>query len=382
MTLPDLIIIGFALVMAVWGYYQGLLVGALSLVGFAGGAFVGSRVGPLLLEQGARSPYAPLVTLLGALLVGGILATIGETLGRTLKARLSGRLGALDGIGGGFLVAAVGLLLVWIAGAAFLQAPGARALRDDIQRSAILQALNRTLPPSGPVLNALARFDPVPEIDAPIPDLRPPPPGIARDADVEAAGQSVVRVLGTACGLAVQGSGWVAGDGLVVTNAHVVAGQDDTTIQIAGEGPRLDADVVHFDPRNDLAVLRSSGAEGAPPLELESSARAGTPAAILGFPLDGPFAIRPGRLGATVTATTQDAYGRGQVRREITQVRGKVESGNSGGPVVDGEGRVVTTIFASATSGADRVGYVVPDALTARALSQAAGPVDTGPCVA
>ena len=383
MSLPDLVIIGFTLVMAVWGYYQGLLVGALSLVGFAGGAFVGSRVGPLLLEEGARSPYAPLVTLLGALLVGGVLATIGETLGRTLKARLSGRLGALDGIGGGLLMAAVGLLLAWIAGAAFLQAPGARTLRSDIQRSEILQALNRTLPSSGPVLNTLARFDPFPEIDAPRPeDLRPPPPGIARDPDVEAAGQSVVRVLGTACGLAVQGSGWVAGDGLVVTNAHVVAGQDDTAIQIAGEGSQLDAEVVHFDPRNDLAVLSSSGAEGVPALDLHDSARTGTPAAILGFPLDGPFAIRPGRLGDTVTATTQNAYGRGSIRREITQVRGQVESGNSGGPAVDGAGRVVTTIFASATSGAERLGYGVPDAIVSKALSQAGGPVDTGPCVA
>ena len=381
MTAVDLIIVAFALVMAVWGYYQGLMVGALSLVGFVGGGLLGSRLGPVLLEQGARSPYAPVVTLLAALLVGGVLATVGETIGRTVKRRLSGRLGAMDGIGGALLVAAVGLLLAWIGGAAFLQAPGARSIRDDIQRSRVLQALNSTLPPSGPVLNALARFDPLPEIDAPQAKLPPPPPGIARDPEVEAAGGSVVRVLGSACGLAVQGSGWVADDGIVVTNAHVVAGQDDTAVQVAGEGARYDAEAIHYDSRNDLAVLSVPGIEGVPALSIDDSARPGTPAAVLGFPLDGPFAIEPGRLGDTVTASTQDAYGRETVRREITQLRAEVQSGNSGGPMVDDQGEVVTTIFAAST-GTGGSGYGIPDSIVAEALDGPARPVSTGPCAA
>jgi S1-C subfamily serine protease len=322
------------------------------------------------------------VTLLAALLVGGLLATIGETIGRTMKRRLSGRLGAIDGIGGAVLVAAVGFLLAWIGGAAFLQAPGARDFRDDIQRSEVLQVLNRTLPPSGPVLNALARFDPLPEIDAPRAKLAPPPSGIARDPEVEAAAGSVVRVLGTACGLAVQGSGWVADDGIVVTNAHVVAGQDDTTVQVAGEGTRFDAEAIHYDPRNDLAVLSAPAVEGVPALALNGSAEPGTPAAVLGFPLDGPFTIEPGRIGDTVTASTQDAYGRGSIRREITQLRAMVQSGNSGGPMVDEQGEVVTTIFAASTGGEGGAGYGVPDSIVADALAGPARPVDTGPCAA
>jgi Trypsin-like peptidase domain/Colicin V production protein len=385
-TLVDLIILVFTLAMAVWGYSQGLIVGALSLLGFGGGALLGSRIGPLLLEEGSRSPYAPLVTLGAAVVIGGLLAAVGETVGLRLRMRLGERLGerlgALDGIGGGALLACVGLLLAWIAGAVALQTPGVGDVRRDIQRSEILQTLNATLPPSGPVLNALARFDPFPQIDAPRPDLPPPPPGIARDEDVEAAGGSVVRVLGTACGLAVQGTGWIAGDGIVVTNAHVVAGQDDTTVQLAGVGPRHDAEAILFDPRNDLAVLRSSGLEGAQPLELHDAADPGTPAAILGFPLNGPFQIRPGRLGETITARSQDAYGRGPIQRQITQVRGSVRSGNSGGPVVDGDGRVVTTIFAAAASGDGRAGYGIPDPIVSEGLSGADQPVDTGPCAA
>src|SRR5215211_894218 len=100
-----------------------------------------------------------------------------------------------------------------------LQTPGARELREPIQRSAILRKLNTVLPPSGPILQALARFDPFPAIQGPSANVAPPNAAIARDPQVRAAARSVVRVLGTACGLGVQGSGWVAGDGLVVTNA-------------------------------------------------------------------------------------------------------------------------------------------------------------------
>ena len=180
-----------------------------------------------------------------------------------LRHRLDDRLGCFDGVGGAVLVACLGLFLAWVGGAVALQTPGARELREPIQRSAILGRLNDALPPSGPLLQALARFDPFPEIEGPDADVRAPSARIARDPQVREAARSVVRVLGTACGLGVQGSGWVVGDGVVVTNAHVVAGQDDTTVQIRGEGERIDADAIWFDSRNDLALLRAPGLAGA-----------------------------------------------------------------------------------------------------------------------
>jgi Trypsin-like peptidase domain/Colicin V production protein len=379
-TALDWIIICFTGLMAVWGYAQGLIVGALSLAGFAGGAFLGSRLGPLLLEEGSQSPYAPLFALVGALLLGGILASGLELLGFHLRHRLGERLGVLDGMAGSVLVACLGLGLVWIAGAVALQTPGARELREPIQRSAILSELNELLPPSGPILQALARFDPFPEIDGPRPNVPPPDSRIARDPEVQRAGRSVVRVLGTACGLGVQGSGWVAGDGVVVTNAHVVAGQDDTTVQVGGEGDRLDTEPIWYDVRNDLALLRVPELSGAPRLRQNPSAGEGTSAAILGFPEDGPYDVRPGRLGQTATVVTQDAYGRGPVRRTITSLRGLVRQGNSGGPMVDGDGRVVTTIFAATVSDGGGSGFGVPMPIVREALGQADGPVDTGPC--
>jgi uncharacterized membrane protein required for colicin V production len=372
----------FALLLAAGGYSRGLIVGALSLLGFVVGGLLGSRLGTELLSEGSRSPYAPLVTLVAALVIGGLLAAVGEAIGWRLRARLGGRLGAADGVGGAVLLGVIGLLVAWIVGAVALQTPGVREVRGYIQQSEILTALNEALPPSGPLLNALARFDPVPEIEAPRPDLPPPGRGIAREPDVEAAGDSVVRVLGTACGLSVQGSGWVAGDGIVVTNAHVVAGQDDTTVQLGGEGPAHDADAIHYDPRNDLAILRSSGIAGTPALELNDSAESGEPAAILGFPLNGGYAVKPGRLGDTITANSSDAYGRGPIERRITQLRGSVRSGNSGGPVVDEEGRVMTTVFAAATGSGPDAGYGIPDTIVAEALERGGDPVSTGPCAA
>ncbi len=380
MTGLDWIIVAFTLLMAVWGYMQGLVVGAMSLGGFIAGALLGSRVAPLLLSGGSRSPYAPLFTLVGAVVVGGVLASLLEALGFQLRRRMGPRLGQLDGAAGAVLVACFGLGLVWVAGAVALQTPGARHLRHDIQRSKILRALNDALPPSGSLLNALARFDPLPSINGPAANVPPPSSRIARDPDVAAAGRSVVRILGTACGLGVQGSGWIAGPGIVVTNAHVVAGEDDTTVQLRGVGPHFSATAIWFDSHNDIAVLRANALRDAPSLRLRTDAPVGTSAAVLGFPENGPYDVEPARLGQTTEVITQDAYGRGPVRRAITSLRGLVRSGNSGGPVVDGAGRVVTTVFAATVGGAHRAGFGVPDSIVADALRQANGPVSTGQC--
>jgi hypothetical protein len=380
MTPLDWIIVGFTALMALWGFAQGLIVGALSLAGFAAGALLGARLGPALVQEGSRSPYAPLFALVCAVLLGGVLASGLEVLGFRLRGRIDGSLGVLDGVGGAALLGCLGLGLVWIASAVAMQTPGARQLREPVQRSAIVRGLNERLPPSGSVLKLLARFDPFPQINGPAPNVGRPNAKIGRDPDVRAAGRSVVKVLGTACGLGVQGSGWIARDGVVVTNAHVVAGQDDTTVQLRGEGPRLDASAIFFDSRNDVAMLRVPGLSGQPALPIDVNARPGTSAAILGFPENGPYDMQPGRLGQTSEILTQDAYGRGPVRRRITSLRGLVRSGNSGGPMVDGQGRVVTTIFAATVADGGQNGFGVPDSIMRRSLSKANGPVDTGPC--
>jgi hypothetical protein len=379
-TVIDWIIVILTLVTAAGGYFQGFLVGAATLAGFAGGLFLGARLGQAVVSAGSESPYAPLFGLVGAVVGGMLLASLLEALGYGLRRRLAvPGLGIVDGVAGAALSGAVALGLVWLAGAVALQAPPARGLRDDIQRSTVLRALNDVLPPSGPILNALARFDPFPRIDGPPVDVPAPRAAIARDPEVRDAAQGVVKIQGTACGLGVEGSGWIARPGVVVTNAHVVAGQSDTTVQLAGTGPELEARAVVFDPGDDLAILRVEGLEGRT-LPIADAPSAGISAAILGFPENGPYDVRAGRLGSTRTVVTQDAYGRGPVQRSITALRGTVRPGNSGGPMVDTRGRVVTTVFAAARGG-PAGGYGMPNAVVTRDLGRAGDEaVSTGPC--
>jgi S1-C subfamily serine protease len=377
MTGIDWVILGAVVLLALFGWAQGFIAGALALLGFAAGAWLGTRVAPLVLDGGSESQWAPAFALVGALVAGGILAASFEGVGARLRARFSSpAFATVDGALGAALTACVGLLIAWVLGAVALQS--GPDIRRDVQRSAILRELNAVLPPTGPLLNTLRALDPFPRIDGPEARVPAPRAAIARDPQVAAARESVVKILGTACGVGVEGSGWVAAPGVVVTNAHVVAGQDDTTVLRRGEEPRLPAQAIHFDPRNDLAVLRVDGLD-APALEVAGEAKSGTSAAILGFPLNGPYDVRPGRLGETREVVSQDAYGRGPVRRQIVSLRGAVRSGNSGGPMVDGQGRVVTTIFAATVSG-PRGGYGVPNAIVRDALAGGGGVVDTGPC--
>jgi S1-C subfamily serine protease len=196
---------------------------------------------------------------------------------------------------------------------------------------------------------------------------------------VRLASRGVVKIQGTACGLGVEGSGWIARDGVDETNSHVVAGQDDTAVQLGGIGPRLSARAVVFDPHDDIAILRVAGLGGRA-LPIASEPRSGASGAILGFPENGPYDVRAGRVGATREVLTQDAYGNGPVQRAIVTLRGTVRPGNSGGPLVDARGRVAATVFA-ATRGGTPGGYGVPNSVVERDLRQAGdGAVSTGPC--
>jgi hypothetical protein len=375
--------VGFALLMAMQGLRSGFIVGALSLLGFLVGAFVGTRIGPLLLPGGSESPYAPLFGLFGAVLAGSVLAGGLEGVGIMVRRRLAiPGFGPVDAGLGALLSVLIALGMAWLAGAVILQVPQASTdLRRAVQRSAILRGLNDVLPPSGVILHALARYDPFPSVEGPEANVPAPTAKIARDPDVRRAAGGVVKVLGSACGLGVEGSGWIARPGIVVTNAHVVAGEDDTVVRLGGTGPDLRAHAIAFEPVDDIAVLRVDGLGGRP-LAVAAQARPGAPAAVLGFPHNGSYTVTPARLGATRRVISQDAYGRGPVTRMMLSLRGRVRHGNSGGPIVDEQGRVAGTVFAASTGTRRRGGFAVPNSVVKRILGSARGPVDTGPCTA
>ena len=378
-TVLDWAIVAFTIALGLWGYRQGLIVGALTLGGFAVGAFLGSRLGPLVLSQGSDSPYAPLCGAIGALLVGALAAVALEGLALALRRRLIRRplMHHADGAGGAALIGAVALGLAWIFGAVALHAPGTTQLRADVQNSVILRELDHVLPPSGGVLNVLDRVDPAPSITGPATPLRRPDPRIAGDPQVQRAGASVVRVLSTACGLGIEGSGWAVRPNLIVTNAHVVAGADDTTVTTQG-GVELDATAVYYEPEDDLALLQVEAA--LPTLTMAAGNREGAAAAVLGYPENGPYTVTPARVGETRQTLSEDSYGRGPIDRTITALGGNVRSGNSGGPLLSKDGKVVGVVFAATTDG-PRGGFAVPVDEVREALHHVSGgAVSTGAC--
>lgn len=365
MNRVDWIALAVIAIAALSGLKRGLVATALSLAALALGAVVGSRLAPHLLNGGSRSPYTPLVALVGALVGALLFQTFASLAGSVARGGLSviPPLRMLDSIGGLIVGAALGLGAVWVAGAVLLQLPGQATLRRDVQQSTILQHANEIASPSE-LLRAFARFDPFEQLLGPAPPTVPPDHRVLASAGVLRARSSVVRVTATACGLGVEGSGWVARRDLVVTAAHVVAGADGIVVAARP------ATAFVVDRHDDVAVLSVPGLS-APPLQL-TAATPGSAVAILGYPEDGPFDARAGRVGSTADVLLNGSL------REVTALSGLIRHGNSGGPAVDAAGRVMATVFASRIGGGG--GYGVPDGAVRAALDRARAPVSTGSC--
>lgn len=380
MTALDLIIALFVFLAVLRGAKTGFLAGVFSLVGVILGASLGSRIALSLVPENGGPIYGAGITLVSILAFAVLGELVARAIGGSIRNRLSSPASeALDGLGGAALGLAFALVLVWAVGVFALRYPPLTGLQPAVHESRILQALDKRMP-SGLLTRAVANLEPLPQIQGPEPDVAAPAGSIRRDPDVRAATARTLRVTGLACGYGVEGSGWVAGRDLVVTNAHVVAGETATRVQVGGEGRRLPAEVVAFDVKNDVAVLRVNGL-GLRPLRL-APPRAGEAAAVIGFPQNGPLDIEPARTGTTRRVISSDAYNRGPVERTVTTFRVYVRPGNSGGPAVNADGRVVSTIFASRTD-SDNAGYGIPSWIVRRDLRTAAsqtGPVSTGGC--
>ena len=344
------------------------------------GAALGSRLTSTLLGNGGDLIFGSMITLANVM----AFAVLGEVLARSLGGFLRGKITnptseALDRAGGGILGATLSLTLVWVAATFALGVPPLAPLQPAIQESAVLQILNEGMP-SRLLTQAVSRLDPLPRFQGPEVDVAEPTAEIARDPEVLAATSRVVRVTGIACGLGIEGTGWVAAPDLVVTNAHVVAGEITTQVQPGGTGVPLPARVVVFDEKNDIAVLRV-GDLRLPPLPFVEPEN-NEPVAIVGFPENGPFDIRAGRVGDTMRVISSDAYNQGPVERTVTSFRGFVRQGNSGGPALNADGAVVATIFASRAD-SENAGYSVPSSLVRQHVdlaSQRHNPVDTREC--
>ena len=382
MLIVDLLIVCLTIAIAVWGYSRGVTAGGLIAIGFAAGALLGSRLAPLVLSDGLHDPLAPVLALPGALVLGAAAAAAMERVGEGVLDRIHERGDLVDGLGGALLAATLCLVIVWVIAAVAKTFDG---LEDAVRDSAVLDELTAMLPPPGPILDPVDRSgDQLPLLAGPRPGVRAAGVAIKRDSDVRKAARSVVKMSGRACGHGLGGSGWIAGDGIVVTNAHVVEGANEIKVQVRGRGPIHDATPVWYDDVEDLAILTVPGIRGVPALRMARDPEPGTPAAALGFPENGPYTVTAARVGNTTRIPGFRLHGEGYSRRKVTSFVGNIRPGNSGGPVVDGERNVVTMVRGGRRGG--HGSYGVPIEAVRRALDRArprahAGTrASTGPC--
>lgn len=385
----DLIVVLVLVAYAASGYVQGFVVNLIATIGLAIGGIGAILLVPPLLSGGQATLQTSLLALglvIGAAAVG---QAIGTYIGTDLRGGLrSGPARAVDAVGGGMLSIVAVLVASWALGYSVsgTSIPYlANAARDSQilsrvdqvmpdRASSTLRAFNRTLD-----ANLFPRYlDPfTPErIEA----VGPPEDGTLDEPGVREAAGSVVKIAGMAeCSRGIEGSGFIYGPGRIMTNAHVVAGVDEPFVEV--DGRRVPGQVVVFDPALDLAVVATEDL-GLPALDFDDTGAAGRPAAVLGFPENGPFDARAARIRDQMTLRSPDIYDRGEVLRETFSIRGLVRSGNSGGPLVSTDGDVLGVIFAASISDSS-TGYAVTAeqaADNARLGLSATTPVDTGSC--
>jgi len=383
----DLTIAAVIVVALAWGFARGFD-RMLPLAGFAVGAVLGTRV-PILLGGDLDSTFSLVAALPASLLLGALLAALIERFGprarRSRRRRPPPRSRVLGrSVGGALLAGSLAVVAVWILGPVATQVS---SVRKPVKDSSILASLNSVLTPAGPAAsepvitqadNFLTPSGPPPEV--PAPDRR-----AKTDPDVVAAERSIVKIGVFKCGVLAQGSGWVVADKIVVTNAHVAAAADAIFARSRGLGRARVATVIWFDPINDLALLRVPKLRGVPRLRMVRRPQSGTSGAVLGFPL-GKRDIRIARLGPTSSkrqgrlggALAGPRFKREIFGRLVTTFKARTQPGNSGGPLVDRRGRVLTTVFGG--GGLEASGLGVPNRFVRAALRKAGPTVSTGRC--
>lgn len=387
MNVLDLSLMALAAMAAAGGYRLGFLTRTVSWVGMAIGLLVAARSLPWFVET--FSSESPISLLLSA----GILLLVGSFVGQALGVLIGGRLrirlpsddwqtadralGAVAGVAGAAVV-------VWLLIPPMADSPGFFA--EQTRNSVVARAVDRYFPEAPDTLVALRRivgeeqFPRVFDALRPAPDVGPPPsdPGLPADLVARVAG-STVKISGIACDRVQEGSGFVTlGTDVVVTNAHVVAGQDGTRVETT-DGAAFDAFVVVFDPGRDLAVLRVPGL-GRAPLPLIDGAE-GSAGGVFGHPGGAPLRVAPFSVGQEVRAVGTDIYDRARTERQVLILASQLQPGDSGGALVDASGSVVGVAFAIAPDDPnvaygldiDEVGAVLSQDLVTE--------VDTGPCL-
>jgi S1-C subfamily serine protease len=388
-NLLDILLVLLVVAYAVSGYWQGFISGACATAGLLAGGLVGIWLAPQLLGEADPSVWVSL----GALFVVLLCASLGQAVLQYAGGRLRDQIPwqpvrALDAVGGGALSIVAVLVVAWALGVA-LSGATLPWVSKEVNSSAILKRVDEVMPDSA--VNALHSFNNVvgtsffprylePFAPERIVRVKPPPKRIAGNVNIQDAKLSVLKIRGeNSCGRGVEGSGFVYQPNRILTNAHVVAGVDNPHVIV--EDDEVDARVVEYNPRLDIAVLAVDDLR-LPYLRFDFEGDAQQPAAVLGYPEDGPYNVQGARIRSSQRLRSPDIYGRGTVIREVYSLRALIRPGNSGGPLVSTSGDVLGMIFAASVTDKDTGYALTADQLKDSAAEGAsrAGKVDTGPC--
>ncbi len=389
MNFLDWFLVVLILAYAVSGYWQGFISGAFATAGLLLGGLLGVLLAPRLLGEAAPALWVSLAALFVVL----VCASFGQALLQFAGSRIRDKITwqparALDAVGGAALSMVAVLVVTWALGVAV---SGAKLpwVSTQVRDSAVLSRVDDLMPDRA--VTALDSFNDVvgssffprylePFAPERIIEVGPPPGRIARDPDVAQASASVLKIRGeNSCSRGVEGTGFLYSETRIMTNAHVVAGVDDPTVLVGDT--EVPATVVHYDDDLDIAVLAVENV-GRPFLRFDTGGRERQAGAVLGYPQDGPYNVQSARIRTEQRLRSPDIYGEGTVIREVFSIRSLVRPGNSGGPLVSRDGRVLGVIFAASVTD-DETGY----ALTAEQVQQSAARgvtsadrVDTGRC--
>jgi len=395
----DYVLIVLVVLSGVHGLRLGAAMQVLSFGGFWLGLFLGALITPPIAGLAHSTGVKTVIAAVVVFGMAGILGAVGRYLGTHSSTALHRlQLGPIDSAAGVAVAVFATLVATWLV-ASILVNSRFTSFNSALEKSKIVRAMDDILPPPPAVFSRIESFlssEGFPVVFAGLPPQTAtpvtPPSDSAVAAAVADAAPSTVQIAGAGCGVIQEGSGFVVAPGLVVTNAHVIAGiAHPYVIDSVG---RHATTVVLFDSQLDIAVMRAPGLTERPLALLPgaSPVRNGSTGAVLGFPEGGPFTSAPAGVAAAFAATGLNIYGTATTTREIYELDAVVRPGNSGGPLVASgdqaqgipDGTVVGVVFARSTTDSD-IGYALAMPAVEKDISAAqssTAPVSTGGCTA
>jgi S1-C subfamily serine protease len=366
----DVLIVIATIVGLANGYRRGFWLSFAQYVGLLVGVMLGAASARYVLDylQINNATARPLGAVLVLVIGGSLGSSIGFAVGEPIRRQIlrTGIHTSTDSVAGAALSAFAVLVMCWFLGLSFSRGPSPE-IAQQIQRSALLHGLDTLAPRPPPFLASVeqvlsgVQFPPVfAGLEPTLPGALPVPTSVDTPG-VNHAAQSVVKVSSLGCGGIVTGSGFPVGSGYVVTNAHVVSGTTSHTIQ-KPDGTTMRATVVFFDPERDVAVLFVPGFTGAG--LTFGPAQRGTPGAVIGYPGGLGEKVVPAVVDGAVQAQGRDIYNQNLVTRQIFVLQANVHPGNSGGPLIDMQGRVLGMVFATSASDPNQAYALTDDEIT------------------